>query len=114
MKAFAIATMVTLLNIIGPASAADNVTKEAWKVTLPSYACKSNDNYSKLIKLMMSGDDTAAVRFITPLTLSGDCIIMQPGKVFLDEASVFGNPCVRKRGEVDCFFTRRENLEPVQ
>ena len=104
-----VAAVIVLLKLITAANAA-----ETFRVTAPSYACKSDPNYSKLIKLMMSDDDTATLKFVLPLMHSGECIIMEPGKVFLDEAHLFGNPCVRKRGDVDCYFTRSQNLAPAE
>jgi hypothetical protein len=104
-----VGAVIVLLKLITAANAA-----ETFKVIAPSYACKSDQNYSKLIKLIMSDDETAALKFVLPLMHIGECTIMEPGKVFLDEAHLLGNPCVRKRGDVDCYFTRSQNLAPAE
>lgn len=106
---YSFATVIVLLKLGTVANAA-----EAFKVIAPSYACKTDENYSKLMKLIISEDDTAALKFVMPLMHGGECTIMEPGKVFLDKASVLGNPCVRRRGDVDCFYTRSQNLAPVE
>lgn len=106
---YSVAAVIVLLKLITVANAA-----EPFKVIAPGYGCKTDENYSRLMKLIMSEDDTAALKFVTPLMRSGECTIMEPGKVFLDKASVLGNPCVRKRGDVDCYFTRSQNLAPAE
>jgi hypothetical protein len=115
MKRCAPSAIAVIFALAGPAAAVpDNFTEEAWQIKAPSYGCKSNDDYSRLMDFILSGDDLAGLKFVTPRMLSGACTIMQPGKVFLEQASLFGNPCVRKRGETDCFYTRRINLEQVK
>jgi hypothetical protein len=115
MREFAIAAMALLLALVAPVVAApDNFTQEAWQLTHPSYGCKSDSDYLRLMQFIIIGDDTAALKFVMPKMRDGSCDILEPGKVFLEKNKVFGNPCVRKRGDPDCYFTRRLNLEPVK
>ena len=56
---YSFATVIVLLKLGTVANAA-----EAFKVIAPSYACKTDENYSKLMKLIISEDDAAALKFV--------------------------------------------------
>jgi hypothetical protein len=114
-----VAVIAVILELFGSAVAApNNFTEESGKVILPSYGCKSKDDYYRLIKLILSEDDAAALKFVTPRMLDGTCTILQPGKVFIEQTTIVEEKlqvqCVRKRGEPDCFFTWRSNIEPLK
>jgi hypothetical protein len=64
--------------------------------------------------VIFSEDDEAALKFVVPRTMSGDCVILDPGKVFVEHSSLRGYSCVRRRGETECFFIATSNLEPVK
>jgi hypothetical protein len=84
---YSVAAVIVLLKLITAANAA-----EPFKVIAPGYGCKTDENYSRLMKLIMSEDDTAALKFVTPLMRSDECTIMGPARCFLIRHRCSGIP----------------------
>jgi hypothetical protein len=86
-----------------------------WQVSSGKYfkwACKSKETLDRLFSL---GDDSinAQLIYLTAQMRSGACRDLERGaKVHLDEASMFGSPCVRLEGESTCYYVARSTIEP--
>lgn len=100
----------TTLGIV-QAFAQGNVAQEAWTLTSDSAGCKAKADTDKMAALVVAGDRGAAAKFFASRREGDACKIVPEGPVFVQEASVFGNPCVRVRSDVDCYYVARAKLE---
>jgi hypothetical protein len=80
------------------------------KINAP--ACHTSEQFEKLASLTAEGDIEARNRYLAMRIKGGACrFIPQGTAVFMEESNLFGYPCVRVPGEIDCQYTSRALLE---
>jgi hypothetical protein len=88
---------------------------ETYQTTSATAACRRPDQLEKLIGFAAAKDNDAYQNYWMERLVRGDCRVFDKGqKLFLQEASIFGNPCVRARGEIECMYAPRSHLEHIQ
>jgi zinc ribbon protein len=72
--------------------------------------CKQFEVKDKLTNLGVSGDKDAFQKFALAAVLAGECTIFDPGTtVYVEDSKLFrGLWCLRRKGEVSCFWTAME------
>jgi len=99
----------------GPALAMDDLARERFQVKHDTIACRKDDDLSKAISFIVQKDSEAMRKFLVPKFMAGECTSLPEGqKVFIEQGGILSHPCVRVRGEVECYFVPNGFIEPIQ
>ncbi|GMV28554.1 MAG: hypothetical protein AMXMBFR59_06790 [Rhodanobacteraceae bacterium] len=99
--------MLALLAVSGTAFSGEMTVRK------DGVGCRSQDDYSTLVKLAASGDEQAFGQAYTAGILAGLCVKFTPGEtVYLEDTAIFsGQIKVRKKGEVAGYWTAIETAK---
>jgi hypothetical protein len=80
---------------------------KTYRLNDPTFtACKSRDDYHKIVELSLAHDHDAVVAFLAPRLRSRVCAVLRQAQdlTVTDRAILDGAVCVRPRGDPDCYW----------
>jgi hypothetical protein len=82
------------------------------RVTAPSPVCRDDGLYNNLLDLVLKKDREAAQGLLDPAIANNQCQILEAGQVVTIESGA-SLPCVRWKGEPECWYISPTLMEVI-